>query len=139
MTREPRGRDVFVAGPASADAVAALFAAAFDLAPAHALTEGSPFDMLLDALDDDHVVVYAIEPAGDFPFKVAMDFFRPIEVARFAAMARAHDVWIAYAYDENAPHDFRYHIVDRHGSTVRQLGFTDTEHAYTCTVLDGPG
>ena len=56
MTDEaPRGRNVFVAGPSSAAVVAALFAAAFDLPPARALTEDSPFNMLLDGAIADKV------------------------------------------------------------------------------------
>ncbi len=135
----PRGRDVFVAGPPSAAVVAALFAAAFDLPRASALTEDASASALLEAVGASHLVVYALAPDGDFPFKVAMEFTRPIEVARFAAMARAHDVRVAYAVDEEAPHDVRYHVVDRRGASVRHLGFTDTEHAYTCTVLGDEG
>lgn len=63
---EQRGRDVFVAGPFSTNPVpAAAIAALF---------------------------AEAFDPGGDFPFKIAIDFHRPIDVGRFAAMARTHDV-----------------------------------------------
>lgn len=141
-TEEPRGRDVFVDGlpgvtPLTAAAVAALFAAAFDLPSARALTEDAPFEAQLAAWDGDHVLVYALEPWGDFPFKVAMDFTRPIEVARFAAMARAHGLTIAYAADERAAHDVRYHVVDRAGTTTRLLSFDETPTSYACNLAGG--
>lgn len=139
-TEEPRGRDVFVAGlpgvaPLSAEVVAAFFAEAFGLPAARVLTEGVPFEAQLAALDGDHIFVYALENWGDFPFKVAMDFYRPIEVARFFAMARAHDVAIAYAADEQAANDFRYHIVDGTGMQTRLLSFDETDTSYACNLL----
>ena len=135
---EPRGRDVFVAGsseadPLSATTVAALFAAAFGLPPARALTEDAPFD----AWDGDHVLVYALDPGGDFPFLVRMEFYRPIDVGQFAAMARTHDVAVAYAADERAAHDDTYHIVDRAGTRTRQLSFDETASSYACTIVGG--
>ncbi|MBB4130154.1 hypothetical protein [Xanthomonas sp. 3075] len=129
------GRDIFIASTLSAAHLGGLFGTAFDVPPDGIVLPEASHDQLHTAwAQPARMVIHALEPDGDFAFKLAIDLATPIATDRLVTLARTHRMTIAWAVDETSPLD-DYYVVFPDGMTrMHRLVFRETDASYACLL-----
>lgn len=136
MTDTAAGRDIFVATTLSAADLGTLFGKAFHVTPDGLVADDDTQHKQLAAWKQPRcIVIYPMEPDGDFNFKLAIDLDVPIATVRFRALARRHHLTIAWAVDETSAFDDYYVAFPSGKLGVHAIHFHETEDAYACVLL----
>lgn len=140
MTDTATGRDIFVASTLSAADLSTLFGKAFHVAQdGLVVDDGTQHEPLAAWSQPRCIVIYPLEPDGEFNFKLAIDLDVPIATDRFCALARQQHLTIAWAVDETSPLDDYYVAFPNGNLAVHALHFRETEAAYACVLLPKNG
>jgi len=136
MTDTATGRDVFVATTLSSAELGAIFGKAFDVSQdGLAVDDGTQHEPLAVWSQARRIVIYPLEPDGNFNFKLAIDLDIPIATDRFRALAREQYLTIAWAVDETSARNDYYVAFPSGTLGVHGIHFRETEDTYACVLL----